>query len=161
MALVLSKLPLQTYIQYAKRTQYIEALNRVYRFNEAATVPRQVEVNDVFPREQDIDILLGVIRANRPWASFMPPPRFDQGSLSGTLRTLYQREPSFNRYRAAPKLGSLEKQEADYHRVLNYPETSPSARREKKALKRLFEHLEDVNGMVSYVTGRIGQFLQG
>ena len=146
----IDKLDFSVYIQYAKRTEMIEEVNKQYRFHEAFTIPAQIQVMDISPRGLEVDILLGAARCYAPWAFFWPPKKF-----------FAQRRPSFSSYRVVPSLGTLEKQAADYAKICNYPCSSSRQEAEKGAIISCLEVVDKLNEWVGHVIGRIAQFLQG
>lgn len=146
----IDKLDIGIYIQYARRTQMIEEINQQYRIFEASSIPPQTTVIDYYPRLTELDILLGVVPAATPWAYFLPPQKFK-----------YQRRSPFAFYRVAPTLGSLDKQEEDTEMLQELPCDSPEEEQEKATILTCFKQISSINDWLSYIVGRVGQFLQG
>lgn len=137
-------------IQYARRTEFMEAVQEEYRLTEADTIPPQLQVVDWVPRLSEMDILFGVVPRCAPWAFFYPPKFFD------ALR----RSP-FSFSRMAPSLGSSEKQQEDMEKLAQVKCNTPEEMDEKKAIQGCYEMLDKINDMMGFIVGRVGQFLQG
>ncbi|MBT3394168.1 MAG: DUF5399 family protein [Waddliaceae bacterium] len=154
------KLPFQVHIEYAQRTRLIESVNEQYRISEAGSIPSQMSVVNTFPRTLELDMLFGMMTSNAPWAMFMPPRKFYS-----------QRRPSFISYRAAPSLGTLEKQAADYLKLKNLSSLSDEEgeegegreeeEEEKSALCSCFEQLDEINSWKGHILGRVAELLAG
>ncbi len=143
-------LDLRVYIQYAKRTELIESINREFRISEAGSIPAQTKVVNMYPKISDIDLLLGFARCHAPWAFFWPPKKFFR-----------QRRPSFTNYRVVPSLGTLEKHVIDQDKVSKCPCSLPHELAEQSALMDCFGMMDKINGWLGHIVGRIAQFLQG
>jgi hypothetical protein len=146
----IDKLDIGIYIQYAKRTQLIEQINQQYHLTEAAAIPVQTQLVDLYPKLTELDILLGVVAVTTPWAYFFPPPRFR-----------YQRRSPFGFFRVAPSLGSFEEEAQDMQKLEKIVCETPDQEKEKKVLRNCFAQIEKINGWLSFIVGRVGQFLQG
>lgn len=146
----IDKLDIGIYIQYARRTNMIEQINQQYHLEEAASIPAQIRVLDFYPKLSEMDILLGVGRLQNPWAFFFPPPQFR-----------YQRRSPFGFFRVAPSLGSFEEEEESERQLDEIECETEDEEREKKALKNCFEQIKKINNWISFIVGRVGQFLQG
>lgn len=146
----IDKLDIAIHIQYAYRTELIEQIREQYHLEEADSIPPQTLVVDIYPRVSEMDLLLGVARAHAPWAYFYPPKRY-----------FSQRRASFASFRVAPSLGSLEKQQADAAKLAAVSCKSPEEEEERTILSRCLEEIENINDLIGFVVGRIGQFLQG
>lgn len=146
----IDNLDLAVYNTYAIRTKVIEQINAQLRLDQAASIPPQISMVDVYPKLSEIDLLLGVVPLATPWAYFFPPKRFDR----------IRRSP-FAFFRVVPSMGSLENQEQEFQELAQTPTTSPEEEREKAALTRCFKQMDKINSMLSHIIGRIGQFLQG
>jgi hypothetical protein len=96
----IDKLDMGIYIQYARRTQLIEQINQQYHLDQASSIPPQLSLISLHPRLTEMDILLGVVPVQTPWAHFFPPSQFR-----------FQRRSPFGFFRVAPSLGSFEKEE--------------------------------------------------
>lgn len=146
----IDKLDIGIHVQYARRTQFNEEIQHEYRLSEAGTVPAQTAVVDLHPRPADLDLLMGVTTSHAPWAYFFPPQRF-----------FSQRRSPFAFHRIAPSLGSEEQQEADIAKLQSVKCSTPEMKHERGVLMKFFEQIEDLNDMIGFIVGRIGQFLQG
>lgn len=146
----IDKLDIGIYIQYARRTQMIEEINQQYRLFEAAAIPPQTQVLDIYPRLTELDILLGVVPAATPWAYFFPPQKFK-----------YQRRSPFAFYRVAPTLGTIDKQNDDTTMLEQIICQNDEEETEKTAILSCLKQIEKINDWLSYIVGRVGQFLQG
>lgn len=146
----IDRLDLDIYIQYARRTQLIEQINRQYHFEEAASIPPQTQLVALYPKLTEMDLLLGVSAVQVPWAYFFPPPQYR-----------YQRRSPFGFFRVAPSLGSFEKEEEDKQKLEEVECETEEDEKEKTTLKGCFTQIEKINQWLSFIVGRIGQFLQG
>lgn len=146
----IDKLDIGVYIQYARRTQQTEETTAQYRLQEAASIPPQTHVVDFIPKPSEMDLLLGVATVTTPWAYFFAPVKFK-----------FRRRSPFSRYRVAPTLGTLEKQDEDTAKVESFSCHSKDEEQEKKAILSCFKQVQTINEWLSYIVGRMGQFLQG
>ena len=146
----IDRLDLAIHIQYARRTEFIEAVKQQYHFEAADSIPPQTMVVDIYPRISEMELLMGVVRSYAPWAYFYPPKRF-----------FAQRRPAFSRFRIVPSLGSLEKSEADLDKVASVSVQGAEEKEEQSLLKACLEEIEEINDLIGFVIGRIGQFLRG
>jgi hypothetical protein len=138
------------YIDYARRTQYVDEFTRQIRLQEAETIPAQLQVINLYPRMTEMDILLGVIPVTTPWAYFFPPKRF-----------LSQRRSAFTFSQVAPLVTSFEKA-GDIEKKLEELECEDEEEEEeKKSLLRCLRQVKKLNSWLSFIVGRMGQFLQG
>ena len=60
-----------------------------------------------------------------------------------------------------PSIGSLEDQREDYDNLSETSTGTPEEEKEKAVLKRAFNQMDKINSMLSFIIGRVGQFLQG
>lgn len=146
----IDNLDINIYIQYARRTQMIEQINRQYHFEEAANIPPHIQLVDLYPKLTEMDLLLGVPTVQAPWAYFFPPKKFR-----------FQRRPAFGFFRVAPSLGSFDKEEEDKRKLDETECQTEEDENEKKKLKACFEQIDKINNWLSFIVGRVGQFLQG
>lgn len=146
----IDKLDLSVYNIYAIRTKMVEQINQQLQLDKASAIPPQVHVVDIFPKLTELDLVMGIVPLNVPWAYFYPPPR---------LHNL--RRSPFTFSRVIPSMGSEEDQEEDIA-LLDSVDTSTSEEAsEKDALLRCFAQVKTINKWMGYIVGRIGQFLQG
>lgn len=145
----IDQLDMSVYNLYAIRTRMIEQINTEYRLDQASSIPPQTSVIDLYPRMTELDILLGVVRTMAPFAFYYPPPR---------LRRL--RRSPFS-YRVAPSLGTYDEQDQALALLESLDPDDEAEVNEKAALRKLFRQLEQINEWLSFIHGRIGQFLQG
>lgn len=146
----IDNLDISIYIQYARRTQLIEQINRQYRFEEAASIPAHIQLVDLYPRLNELDLLLGVPTTRAAWAYFFPPAQFR-----------FQRRSPFGFFRVAPSLGSFEEEDEDERKLEEIACEDEEDERDKKKLKACFEQIDKINNWLSFIVGRVGQFLQG
>jgi len=146
----IDKLDIGIYIQYARRTQLIEQINQQYRLEEASSIPPQLQLVDLYPKISELDLLLGVVPVQTPWAYFFPPPQFR-----------FQRRSPFGFFRVAPSLGSFEDEEEDEQKLEEIACETEEEQEEKAVLKSCFIQIEKINNWLSFIVGRVGQFLQG
>jgi len=144
----IDKLDIGVYIQYARRTQFVEEVNRQYHLDEATAVKHPLATVET-PKLSELDLLLGVARSYAPWAYFFPPKfkRREKG-----------RSP-FTRSKIAQSIGSEEDEDEE---ILDAIQThSPEEEVEKQALKKCLKQLRTINEWLGYIIGRVGQLLQG
>lgn len=146
----IDKLDIAIHIQYARRTQFIEQVSDEFRLKEADQVSAQLQIVDFYPRMSELDLLLGVVPRHAPWAVFYPPDTFNS-----------QRRSPFAFHRVAPSLGSIDKQQADMAKLASVKTSTPEEKGEKETLTSCFETIEEINDLIGFVVGRVGQFLQG
>jgi hypothetical protein len=146
----IDKLDLNIYIQYARRTQMIEQINQQYHLDEAASIPAQLSVVDLYQKVSEMDLLLGVVPTQSPWAYFFAPPRYR-----------FQRRSPFGFFRVAPSLGSFEEEDEDERKLEEVVCETPEDEKEKGAIKACFTQIDKINTWLSFIVGRVGQFLQG
>lgn len=146
----IDKLDIDIYIQYARRTQLIEQINQQYHFEDAAAIPPHIQLVDLYPKLTEMDILFGIASIHTPWAYFFPPPRFR-----------FQRRSPFGFFRVAPSLGSFEEEDQNEKKLDDIECDTEEEEKEKKALKSCFSQISKINDWLSFIVGRVGQFLQG
>jgi hypothetical protein len=146
----IDKLDLDIYIQYARRTQMIEQINQQYRLQEASSVPPQTQLIDLYPKLSEMELLLGVVPAQSAWAYFFPPSQFR-----------FQRRSPFGFFRVAPSLGSFDQENEDERKLEEIACEDEEDEKNKKTLKACFDQIKKINGWLSFIVGRVGQFLQG
>ena len=95
----IDKLDIGVYIQYARRTQLVEQINRQFHLKDASSIPVQTQIVNIYPALKEIDILMGVIAIATPWAYFFPPKKYRRS-----------RRSPFARHRVVPSIGSFEEQ---------------------------------------------------
>ncbi|MBA3722276.1 MAG: DUF5399 domain-containing protein [Parachlamydiaceae bacterium] len=146
----IDKLDNDIYIQYARRTQLIEQINRQYHFEEAASIPPHILLVDIYPKLAEMDILFGISAVHTPWAYFFAPPKYQ-----------FQRRSPFGFFRVAPSLGSFEKEGEDERQLDETVCDNEEDEKDKKILKTCFGEIHKINNWLSFIVGRVGQFLQG
>lgn len=146
----IDQLDISIYNLYALRTRMMEQFNQQVRLGEAHTIPPQTMMVDTLPKLTELDLLLGVAPVVTPWAYFFPPKRYR-----------YIRRSPFAFFRVAPSLGSLE-QGAEYEaKVAGVECRSPEEESEKEAVLGCLAQIDKINEWMSFIIGRVGQFLQG
>lgn len=149
-ALTIDKFDLSVYNLYAIRTKMIEQTNAQYSLDKAGAIPPQTMIVDLYPRLNELDILLGVSAVYTPWAYFYPPLNFR-----------YQRRSSFAFHRVVPSLGSFKDQEELEEKLASIECKTPDEESEKQAINGCFKVVDKLNGWLGFIIGRVGQFLQG
>lgn len=150
MATTIDNYDLNVYNLYALRTKLVEDINRQYRLDQAAAVTTHTVVPTFQPLLTEIDLLLGVVPFINPWAYFFPPKKFRNA-----------RRSSFAFWRIAPSLGTFDEQEELEELIENIPVSSSEEKKEKHAIQACLKEVDKLNSMLRFITGRIGQFLQG
>lgn len=146
----IDQLDISIYNLYAIRTRMMEQFNSQVRLGEAHTIPPQTQMVDTYPKLTELDILLGVAPVVTPWAYFYPPKRFR-----------FIRRSPFAFFRVAPTLGSLEQHSEDEAKVAGVECNTPEEEGEKEAILGCLAQIEKINDWLSFIIGRVGQFLQG
>lgn len=153
-AVTIDKLDIGIYIQYARRTQLIEQVMSQYHMREAGGVPAQALIVDLYPKLAELDLLLGIATLSSPWAYFYAPRSYGA-----------QRRSPFSFHRIIPFMGERdhdkEEQKRDEEIIEEMECKTPEEERERKVLKACFHQIEEINSLLRYIGGRIGQFLQG
>lgn len=144
----IDKLDLGVYIQYARRTQYIEEVTREYGLDKASTIPPQTTITDLAPKLSELDMLLGVYRSYSPWAYFLPPKKFR-----------FQRRSPFTKSRVSPSITMDEEEGESFFESIQTD--SPEEEEEKEVLQKCLKQLSTINEWLGYIIGRVGQLLQG
>lgn len=145
----IDKLDISVYNLYAMRTRMIEQINKQFRLDQAASIPAQTQVLDIYPKMTELDILLGIVPLHTPWAYFFPPPQFR-----------FMRRSPFS-YRVIPSLGNYDEQADEEQKLENILCNTDDEKQEKETLKKCFREIEKLNNWLSFIIGRVGQFLQG
>lgn len=146
----IDQLDISVYNAYAIRTRAIEQINAQYRLDQADSIPAQLQMVDLYPKLTELDLLLGVVPMATPWAFFFPPKTFSTS-----------RRSPFSFFRVVPSMGSLKDQEGDFDTLLQTPTSSAEEAKEKEVLTKAFKQMDKINNMLSFIIGRVGQFLQG
>lgn len=135
---------------YALRQLNYERIQTEYRINLAPEVSQAVTIQSNIPTLQQLSLIFPTDVYPSVWAYFYAP------------KTFYSRRRSpFTFSRLAPSLGPLEEQQELYETIAQTPCTNPEEEREKAVLLRCFNQIDKINSMLSFIVGRIGQFLQG
>ena len=149
-AVTIDHLDIGIYIQYARRMQLVEQIQQQYHLREATSVPAQALIVDLYPKLSELDLLLGVGATTAPWAYFFPPKNFS-----------FQRRSSFAFYRIMPIFGSIDTEEEEEKKLDKIECESEDEEEEKAALKGCIKKIKELNALLRFIGGRIGQFLQG
>ena len=154
--ITIDKFDIGIYIQYARRTQLMEQMLAQYHIREAASVPAQALIVDLYPKLAELDMLLGVATYGTTWAYFYAPKSYTE-----------QRRSPFAFHRILPIIEERQKGDEDDEQkqeediLEDIPCKTSEEAREKHVLQACFRHINDINSMLRYISGRIGQFLQG
>jgi hypothetical protein len=149
----IDKFDIGVYIQYARRTQLIEQVNSQYHMRDATGVPAQALIVDLYPKLAELDLLLGIATLSSPWAYFYAPRSYSA-----------QRRSPFSFHRIIPFMGERQNEDEDKkdEEIIEEMECkTPEEERERTVLKSCFRQIEEINSLLRYIGGRIGQFLQG
>jgi hypothetical protein len=126
---------------------------------EAGSVPAQALIVNLYPKLAELDLLLGIATMGASWAYFYAPRSYST-----------QRRSPFAFHRVIPRIEEREAEEGDKeeqeHRkgeeILEEVKCStPEEESEKNILRRCFKQIDEINSLLRYIGGRIGQFLQG
>lgn len=146
----IDKLDMSVYNLYALRTTMIEQIEEQLQLKSASAIPVHTQIVDIFPKLNEIDLLLGIIPLHTPWAYFYPPRHFR-----------FIRRSPFARHRVAPSFGSLEEQAAMEGTLESVLCSDKEEEGEKEALKNCFGMMSTINKWMGDILGNIGRFVQG
>lgn len=150
-AVTIDRLDIGIYIQYARRTQLIEQVRQQYHLAEAGVIPAQALIVDLYPKLSELEILLGLGTTIAPWAYFFPPKTYSS-----------QRRSPFAFHRILPIFGNSSDAEKEEEEKLNLiPISSKEEEEEKMSIKNALHKIGEINGLLRFIGGRVGQFLQG
>lgn len=149
--MTIDKLPYLEHTRYAERIQSVEATNKQLRLDQAATIPPQTKLDDIYPKLSEMEQMFGASGYQQaPFAYFFPPKLFR-----------YIRRSPFAFHCIAPSLGSLEEQEETEEMIASIPTSSTEEKQEKEAILTCFKQLYTLNRWLGTIIGRIGQYLKG
>lgn len=146
----IDNLDISIYNRYAVRQQLVEQINQQLRLNETTNIQAHTQIVDNWPKLTELDLLLGIVPMNAPWAYFFAPKEFNK-----------TRRSPFAFFRVSPTLGSLKDQEEQEEALENTPCETSEEEKEKETLSKLFSELRKLNNWIGFILGRRGQFLQG
>lgn len=146
----IDKLDISVYNSYAVRTRLIEQINQQLHLEEAATIPPQTSVITTQIQLSEIDLLLGVVPMQTPWAYFFPPKRFNS-----------VRKSPFTFAKVAPSIKDTGEQGEAFAALAALPCHTPEEESEKGIIMLCFKELNKLNNWLGFIVGRVGQFLQG
>lgn len=149
-AVTIDRLDIGIYIQYARRMQMLEQVQQQYHLKEAVSIPAQALIVDLYPKLSELDLLLGVGTTLAPWAYFFPPKNF-----------AYQRRSSFAFHRILPVFGKQDAEKEEEEKLNKVICTSEEEEEEKLTIRNCIRKVKELNELLRYIGGRIGQFLQG
>jgi hypothetical protein len=146
----IDKLDISVYNLYAIRTRLVEQINEEYHLEEASTIPPQTQVMNVYAQLTELDLLLGLAAFNTPWAYFFPPKLF----------RIKRRSP-FSFSRVIPSIDSTDEGGDEYNALFSIACSTPEEEKERSTLAACFKEISKLNNWLSFIIGRVGQFLQG
>jgi len=146
----IDRLDIGIYVQYARRMQLLEQIQQQYHLKEAGNVPAQALIIDLYPKLSELDLLLGIGTTIAPWALFMAPEDFT-----------FQRRSPFAFHRLIPIFGEADAEEKEEKKLDDIECENEEEEQEKSAIRGCLKKIKDLNSMLRYIGGRIGQFLQG
>ncbi len=149
-AITIDRLDIGIYVQYARRMQLLEQIQQQYHLKEAASVPAQALIVDLYPKLSELELLLGVGTTRASWAYFYPPEDFG-----------YQRRSPFAFHRIIPIFGTADAEEAVEKTLDKLECEDEEEEEERSAIRGCIKKIRYLNQMLRYIGGRIGQFLQG
>ncbi len=149
-AVTIDRLDIGIYIQYARRTQLIEQVQQQYHLREAGSIPAQALIVDLYPKLSELDLLLGVGTTLAPWAYFFPPKSYTR-----------QRQSPFAFHRILPIFGDTDAEEEEEKKLEQIVCSDEEEEEEKGAIIKCIRKIKEINELMKFIGGRIGQFLQG
>ena len=149
-AVTIDHLDIGIYIQYARRTQLLEQVRAQYHLKEAEMIPAQALIVDLYPKLSELEILLGVGTTEAPWAYFIPPTRYSS-----------QRRSPFAFHRILPVFGKQNAENEEEEKLNHIPVSSQEEEEEKLNIRSCLKKIGELDSILRFIGGRIGQFLQG
>lgn len=149
-AVTIDRLDIGIYIQYARRIQLLEQVQEQFHTKDATSVPASALIIDMYPKLSELDLLLGVGTTRTPWGYFLPPQNFS-----------VQRHSAFAFHRLAPIFGSMDAEATEEKKLENVETSSEEEEEEKLLILGCIKKMKELNALLRYIGGRIGQFLQG
>ena len=149
-SVTIDHLDIGIYIQYARRMQLVEQVREQFHLHEATSIPASALIVDLYPKLTELDLLLGVGTTLAPWALFYPPKDFS-----------VQRRSSFAFHRLAPIFGASDAEIEEEKKLQAIECDSEEEEEEKNTILHCIKKLKELNELLRYIGGRIGQFLQG
>lgn len=148
-AVTIDRLDIGIYVQYAKRTQLVEQVQQQYSLKEATSIPAQALIIDLYPKLSELDLLLGVGTTLAPWAYFFAPKTYSQ-----------QRQSIFAFHRVLPSFEEEDTEEKEKE-LFEMECEDEEDEKEKGIILKCIKKIKELNSLMKYIGGRIGQFLQG
>lgn len=149
-AVTIDHLDIGIYIQYARRTQLIEQIRQQYHLREAEAIPAQALIIDLYPKLTELEILLGVGTTEAQWAYFVPPKQFAS-----------RRRSPFSFHRILPVFRKANAENEEEEKLNHIVVSSKDEEEEKTHIRACLRKIGEINKLLSFIGGRIGQFLQG
>lgn len=146
----IDKLDISVYNLYAIRTRMLEQIQQQLHLEEASSIPPQTHIMITQAQLSEMELLLGITPIHTPWAYFFPPKKF---------RTARRSPFSFSR--VAASILATEEGTDEYALLQSINCDTPEEEREKGVLTSCFKEISKLNSWLSFIVGRIGQFLQG
>jgi hypothetical protein len=146
----IDKLDISVYNMYAIRTRMIEQFDKQMHLEAASSIPPQTQVLNTQAQLTEIDLLLGVGPMVNPWAYFFPPKQFGA-----------KRKSPFTFSRVIPSLKATDESSDEFIALQEVNCKSPEEENEKAVLTSCFKEINKLNSWLSFIIGRVGQFLQG
>lgn len=150
MPVTIDKLDLSVNDSYARRIQMRYELNKQIHLDDAASIPPQTQVISSYAQLSELDLLLGVVPMLTPWAYFLPPKNFFDN-----------RKSPFSFSRVIPSLKSTDEEGEEFISLQEITCNTPEEEMEKSILTNCFKEVSKINKWLSFIVGRVGQFLQG
>lgn len=148
--ITIDRLDIGIYVQYARRMQLLEQVQAQFHIKEATSVPAQALIVDLYPKLSELDLLLGVGTTLAPWAFFFPPKNYAK-----------QRRSPFAFHRVMPIFGSTDAEKDEEALLEDVVCDSVEEEEERSTLKRCIAKIKELNELLRFIGGRVGQFLQG
>lgn len=146
----IDKLDISVYNMYAIRTRMIEQINQQLHLESASSIPPQTLVLNTQIQMSELDLLLGVAPMLNPWAYFFPPKQFG-----------VKRRSPFTFSRVIPSLKATDENSEEFALLQEIPCKTAEEEAEKATLTSCFKEVNKLNNWLSFIIGRVGQFLQG
>lgn len=146
----IDNLDLDVYRSYAARMTLLAEFNQQLRVKEADRVTSDVTIVAHSPIYTELELTMGLTSRPKPYATFTLPDSFSEA-----------RRDSFTTYCVCPSIGNLEDQNRCKELIDGTVCQSSQDQAEQATLSNLMGEMGKINGWLSHILGRIGQFRQG
>lgn len=153
--ITIDRLRMDAHTDYANRIEAYREVAIQFPPGQLASLSGQVSMDTVTPQPTNLELLLGNVAVNTPWAIFLAP-----GDLNKEKKRVQRRMP-FGVSTLLPVLGSSEDCTLLQERVLGHACSTQEEERERHSLDNFFGMLQKLNTMAGDVFNSIHRFIHG